>query len=217
MNFALASVCLYFGGSHSKFGLPAMAGEAEKVLQEWSVKIRRNLPTDRMPQRVIWSNKISETIKQKIEEGQPHIPISDEQAIHTQYRKGLNQLSGDNAKLQLGLSIQREETDILWWLIGAFSNDLQSPFSSLPSDVAAVIAGKELADHVSHYPGPLSAVHILRRVILSSGDQVAEASLKEMVARTPMSWRQRLAQETVEESLSYCPYTRRDGAKRDFR
>ena len=205
MNFALASVCLYFGGCHSKFGFPALAEEAEKTLQKLSVSIRSEFPTDTMAHRVIWSNKITAKIKQRIEEGQAHLPIADVQDIYAQYGRGLNQLAGDNAKLQWELRLQREETDILWWLTSAFSNDLEAPFASFPSDVASVIAGKELADLVSHYPGPLSAAHILQRMILNSANQVAEASLKEIVAQTPMSWRQKLGDETDGEVLRYCP------------
>ena len=202
MDIALAIVCLHFGGSHDDFGLPAMAEEAEKTLQSLSVAIRS---AGGISQYSITPSKVLAKLKKAIEEDQAQLPISDLEQIFSQYKNGLDQLAADNRNIRSALEIQKEETDILWWLTGAYSNDLKRPFKDFDRSIAAVIAGKELADHVTHRPGPLSIPNILDRMLLHSAGDIDAVSLRTVVTKIPMDWRKQLAPKIGNLALDYCP------------
>ena len=103
------------------------------------------------------------------------------------------------------MSILNEEVDVLWWLLGGYSNDLKQPFESMNGAVAAIIGGKELADHVVHLPGPISVRNILHRVIQKSEGNGAALPLGSAVTKLPMSWRRELVAEGADRALRYCP------------
>ena len=205
MDIALACVCLSFGGLHNDIGLSAMVEEAEKVLQDLSVSIRTKGTVQKVTRQVIAPSKVLAKLKEMIEEGQEQVPIDDLQEIFLQYGKGLNQIAKDNRQLQIALEIQKEETNILWWLMGAYSNDLKQSFVNFDKPIAAVIAGKELADHVTHRPGPLSVTNILARIVPHSADNADVLSLDALVTKIPMDWKRKLSQEIGDCTLDFCP------------
>ena len=205
MDIALACVCLSFGGLHNDIGLPAMVEEAEKVLQDLSVRIRTKGPVQKVTQRVITPSKFLTKLKEMMEQGEVQVPIDDLHEIFSQYGKGLNQIAKDNRQLQIALEIQKEETNILWWLMGAYSNDLEQSFGNLDKPIAAVIAGKELADHVTHRPGPLSVINILDRIVSHRADNADALSLDAVVTKIPMDWKRKLSQEINDRTLDFCP------------
>jgi hypothetical protein len=79
--------------------------------------------------------------------------------------KAVKGLSENVARLTYELKIQREETEILWWLMGRWSQALDKPFSEIPLAVAALIAGSELALMTAIFPGPRSAPAVLAQVL----------------------------------------------------
>ena len=205
LSIALATVCLHFGGLQEDTGLVALPIEAERVLKELSIGIRSSEAEQESRHRVITPSKALTTIKELIEQGNDHLPLTELEKILTQYGKGLNEINTANLRLQLALSIQKEETDILWWLMGAFSNDLQQPFVSLDPAVAAVVAGKELADHVRHEPGPVSVANILHRLVSQVADSSTAVPLSSAVVEFPMSWRKEVTGQADRRALQYCP------------
>jgi hypothetical protein len=50
-----------------------------------------------------------------------------------------------------------EESNIVWWVFGEHSRDIEVPFPELPSGFAAIVAAKELADLTLMLPGPKAA------------------------------------------------------------
>ena len=46
--------------------------------------------------------------------------------------------------LQINADLDREEIDILWWVLGGVSNILERPLQSLPTEVRVVITGVEI-------------------------------------------------------------------------
>lgn len=206
LAIALACVCLNFGGSYSDFGLSAMSDEAESILQGLSAAVRSTHAMEkRFPARVMVPAKTLARVKQLSEEGQDHVPIKELHDVLTQFGKGINQVTRDNRLLQDALATQREETDILWWLTGACSNDLNQPFASMGAGVSAIIAGKELADHVVQRPGPLSVTNILNRVIEKCEHPGVTHSLNALVTEVPMGWKTEVSDSTCGEALLYCP------------
>ena len=206
LAIALACACLHFGGSYSDFGLSAMSDEAESTLQKLSAAVRsKHAMEKRFPARVMVPSKTLAEVKQLSEDGHDHVPIQELYDVLTQFGKGINQITRDNRLLQDALTTQREETDILWWLTGACSNDMNQPFAEMGAGVSAIIAGKELADHVVQRPGPLSVANILIRVIEQCENPRVTPSLDILLAEVPMDWKRKLSDSTCEEALPYCP------------
>lgn len=61
------------------------------------------------------------------------------------------------------IAIQDEELEILWWIFGERSHDLDRTFSGVPSEARPLVFAKELADATQFLPGPSSAKAILSR------------------------------------------------------
>ena len=206
LAIALACACLNFGGSYGDFGLSAMSDEAECTLQGLSAAIRsKDTMEKQFPARVMVPTKILARVKQLSEEGHDHVPIQELHDVLIQFGRGINQVTRDNRLLQDALTIQREETDILWWLTGACSNDMNQPFAHMDAAVSAIIAGKELADHVVQRPGPLSVANILNRVIEKCGNPNVARSIGTLVTEVPMDWKRELSDSAFEGALPYCP------------
>ena len=53
--------------------------------------------------------------------------------------------------------LRQEESDILWWLFGEYSRDLEQHISELSLSASCIIVGKELADLILVFPGPIPA------------------------------------------------------------
>jgi hypothetical protein len=80
-----------------------------------------------------------------------------------------------------------EESDILWWLVGGYSRDLQLPFENNNSSLPLII-GKELAEMVSVLPGPYSANAILERALLQSKNGKDKITIESLLSALPPKW-----------------------------
>lgn len=61
------------------------------------------------------------------------------------------------------LRMQDEELQMLWWLIGEHSEDLDCNFGSIAGDIQPLVFAKELAGHTEILPGPASIKGLLSR------------------------------------------------------
>ncbi len=86
--------------------------------------------------------------------------------------------------------LQREDTDILWWLFAEHSRDLGHRMAELPLPGACLLAGKELADLTQVLPGPLAAAGVLDKMLRVVEPQLRGATaIQEAVNGTPRGWR----------------------------
>jgi hypothetical protein len=89
------------------------------------------------------------------------------------------------------VSILEEESNMLWWLFSEWSRDLEEPLCDLEAGVAAIIAGKELADLTKILPGHPAVRGFLQRAIAASRKDHAGAqvSIADAIDKTPIEWR----------------------------
>lgn len=205
LNAALTCICLQFGGSLDENTWPALLEEAETTIQDMSAGVRSNDMLNQNAGRNILPSKVLGRMKELIDEGHDHIPLQDLNSLVSQFAKVINQLGSNYSTLKSALALQREENNILWWLVGGYSNDLERSFDGMSGAVAGTIAGKELADHVIHLPGPLSVGSILHRVITRTIHNDLPVTLESLVPELPMHWRQTLVAEGFDAVLRYCP------------
>ncbi len=88
------------------------------------------------------------------------------------------------------MKVQREETNILWWVFGGYSRDLKEPIRALSSRAACVIVAKELADLTAILPGPSAAEAFLDQVLHCAEGAHPEVTIAEVVDAAPRSWRE---------------------------
>ena len=58
-----------------------------------------------------------------------------------------------------------EEVDLLWWVLGGFSDRAGVPLGELPPPLRAVYAGREMADRTTNIPGHVGAEGFLNRAL----------------------------------------------------
>ena len=94
--------------------------------------------------------------------------------------------------LQALLRVQDEELQMLWWLIGQRSWDLECTFDAIPRNGQPLVFAKELADATHVLPGPLAIDALLSRAGLkdSKGIVIADAinSMKSDWLQSIMKW-----------------------------
>ena len=66
-----------------------------------------------------------------------------------------------------------EEVDLLWWVLGEFSDHAGVPIGELPPPLRAVYAGREMADRTTNTPGHVGAEGFLNRAL---GDAASESA-----------------------------------------
>jgi hypothetical protein len=109
-------------------------------------------------------------------------------------RTGLARMLRDVRQSQRFLA---EETNVLWWVFGGWSRDLESRFSDMDLGVVALAAGRELASFAAEPSGPLAAEAFLDNVLRQSDPKLAKkVNLKDAINAAPRNWREKAARRS---------------------
>lgn len=88
------------------------------------------------------------------------------------------------------MEVLKEDSDILWWMVGEWSNDLNKPFSKVDLSTTSIISGKELADFISVLPGPLSADAVLYKILLlPATNSGGKDKFNKFIDDLPVEWK----------------------------
>ncbi|PKM46860.1 MAG: hypothetical protein CVV05_00140 [Gammaproteobacteria bacterium HGW-Gammaproteobacteria-1] len=98
-----------------------------------------------------------------------------------------------------------EETNILWWIEGGCSRDMNKSWAALKHGTA-IIAGTELADLTDAALGPRDAAALLARV-LSGAAGNGEEALASYVNALPADWARERTSNLDEGTLALMPLT----------
>lgn len=103
--------------------------------------------------------------------------------------------------------VYREDSQILWWMTGEWSRDLQKPFNQLKIPEACIVSGKELADLVGVLPGPYAAKAVLHKALsVFPEDNVKDITLSTAINQLDKVWRQQVANiYTAEKTKEITP------------
>lgn len=97
------------------------------------------------------------------------------------------------------IRIQDEELQMLWWLIGQRSEDLDCAFDAVPAEAQALVFAKELAEHTEISPGPSSIKGLLSRAGLKERRKIA---LSSAISAADVAWLQNLVADTEPSPVS---------------
>lgn len=92
-----------------------------------------------------------------------------------------NYLGTANEAISQIRTVQQEESDILWWLMGAHSLKTNLPFSKTKQSELALIAAYDLASITRLTPGPAAAEAFLDHVLRFAASKKEKTSLQDAV------------------------------------
>jgi hypothetical protein len=209
---ALATVCTDCQGMAPLIPVAEIKGLAQKYLSERSANLQRieELPT---------ISELETDLIEKLKALPTNAPGSSyTNSIHKPIRDMFNSLVGTLESIEKNfsstrkviesrMSFQQEETNILWWVFGGYSRDLEKPMTDFEVPAASLIAGKELADLITNIPGPFSARAFLDKILFpGQHEEQKPVTIKDAVNKTPKKWRERLLQKiNIDILKDFCP------------
>lgn len=103
--------------------------------------------------------------------------------------------------------LRQEESDILWWLFGERSRDLEVPFSELKNPSGCIIGAKEIADLTRILPGPFGVEAYLHKMLSLAHTKLdGTVTLSDAVVACPLEWqRQFVALAGLGSVVDLCP------------
>lgn len=111
----------------------------------------------------------------------------------TKIESNITTLLNNQKQLCKSIDVYKEDSNILAWLIGGWSNDLDKQLNDeITQSNVALILGKELADLVERIPGPYSAKAFLKKMLACCKLEEGNISLIEIVDALDESWKKHL-------------------------
>lgn len=171
--------------------------DANKTLDEQGCEVRAGLHTIAQEHRrrrafdaVLLSTEEEATFKQTIGANYPDLNQL-RAAIEKPFQTLLDAILRAESALDTAahrLRCADEETNILWWLLGGSSKDLDKPWSALLA-AAPLVAAWELADLTDVALGPQDAAALLERALPEAiGNKTKEQPLHVYVNAVPEEW-----------------------------
>jgi hypothetical protein len=197
------------GGSIARF-LEVSGGLADKVALATACAACQGLAPERPLPEIIdiarnYIEKRSVTIRSHREiqhftaadfglAGQPAPPPTVD-VLQTAIQKLISSANNAINELDRSLQIEREESNILWWLFAEHSNDMNCRIADMKLPVVSIISGKELADLTAFLPGVFSAEAFLDKMLRFANKKLKEITLREAVSNTPGEWKNKWIRE----------------------
>lgn len=188
--------------------------DVNRTLEEQVRESRAGLHTLAQEQRrrrsfdtIFLSTKEEETLKKIVS-----TEVGDHNQLRANFEKALllmlkavNRSENALEAAAHGLRCADEETDILWWLAGASSKDLDKPWSEL-KDATPLIAAWELADLTNVALGPQNAAALLDRTLSeATGDKGKKQALQVYVNAVPDEWAKKRVMMLDAQALDLAP------------
>lgn len=110
----------------------------------------------------------------------------------TENNKKLDSLYKKEKQNRQIISIYSEDSQILWWMTGEWSNDLDKSFHEIRQVDATLYIGKELADKIKNLPGPYSAKAVIHKMLdcCNKRNRCQTINLKDVVESLEVTWKE---------------------------
>lgn len=104
---------------------------------------------------------------------------------------GFVAIQSNQAELANSVRIYKEDSNILSWIVGGYSNDLRKPLSkTIKTNEIAFVMGKELADLIETVPGPYAAKGFIKKMLGLCKEDKGNLSLTDMIDLVGKEWRE---------------------------
>jgi len=204
---ALATICPSFQGKAKTAKVPDIQDRARKYLVQRSASLRTSAGA--MGKRIS-APQIDELLKTISEACSTNAltnlanPLND---LLTKLGKALQRIVQSTNHLQRNQWLCCEELEMLWWMQGKHSRDLEVPLDQIDLTAASIVAGKELADLTKVLPGPFASRAILHQILLREDSDINnEVVLSSAISALDQEWRQKWIQGLRDsETIDLCP------------
>ncbi|MBM7118261.1 GTPase-associated system all-helical protein GASH [Archangium primigenium] len=183
--------------------LDEISREVLAGVHEIAIELRKRKPFD--PSAISGSADTAATAMERVTAANDWLQLRT--AVTPVFQALLYAVRGAESELEAAMHNLRcadEETNILWWVEGGCSRDINKSWRSL-KEAASIIAGTELADLTDVALGPSNAAALLTRVASESKGQ--EIALAEFVNALPEEWARERTMKFDEGKLDLMPLT----------
>lgn len=111
-------------------------------------------------------------------------------------------LDSKNNNLMNENTIAQERIGILSWIVGEWSDWLETPLSEIKDINGAVVLGVELESLVRGYPGPYAAEAFLSKMLNKCKKGISEVSLTELIDEQEISIKEKIVNKYGDECES---------------
>lgn len=80
-------------------------------------------------------------------------------------KQNIDNIFNNFEKMQKINNLKSEDSEVLWWMIGEWSYDLNKSFKEIDEKFIPVLIGKEMADKVNVLPGPFAAKAVINKIL----------------------------------------------------
>lgn len=98
-------------------------------------------------------------------------------------------------------SIYREDSQVLWWLMGEHSNELDINLKGIDKTKACLALGKEASNFISNYPGPTAIKGVLNKMIGLCKGKAERLTLDKVIEQLPTEWKASFSSTINEDPL----------------
>ncbi len=202
---ALAVLCGTARGMGAKPQVGQLLTSARSYLAKEALLVRDARDDSEAPPEPGLAKQIDTVVEAAAEGGQK---LAEQlKAVLEPIEAELKHLRTRTDALTASLDTERERSEMLWWLLGEFSNERQVPLRKLPMPGACLIVAKDLIT-LSHFNlRPYAADAFLSRALHAVEPKLrATTSLLLAVNDTPEDWRRSLVSGVdLRESAGLCP------------
>lgn len=190
---ALAVLCAHCRGLRSEVLITDVITYSRDYVSEESLRVREvdDIGTIVIPTPITREelNALSTSVKEGSLESNPEVLVK----LMERLAEATIALSGVNetvSRLNRGLAIQQEETNILWWLFAEQSRDREAYVGDIDLPGLCLIVGKELADLTMLQPGARPAPAFVDRMLRTGRvDVPASSTIAAAVNSSSREWR----------------------------
>ncbi|MDQ3816397.1 MAG: hypothetical protein M3362_01750 [Acidobacteriota bacterium] len=140
-------------------------------------------------------------------------------SVDTRFSELVKPINAALESLYNTVKVNTEESNIYWWLAGAWSRDLEQPFEKLTAVEACLLLGKELSDLTEFQPGHNSAKGFLHRMFKFTKGRNPSAtkedtykvnkgtvSIREVINSVPTNWETDWVNDSQAQTvIDFCP------------
>lgn len=198
--FSLGLRAANFPGGRVKPVQPAMMTEAELYLRREAARVRPNDFEAAM--KLSTANVLKQLVK-TLTEAEAGTDEPKKAVASKAFRDAIPIALNTTAEMLARLITQvAEESAVLWWVLGEFSESLRKPVNALEQDAYALPAAAEAALRTLQVPPPPNMGALLARVLRACRPTEKKLSLGDYVKAADEQWR---TEQTKLGSVADCP------------
>ncbi len=208
-TLVLGLLCLGFGGKKLEY---PVSGLTQFTMEAWvhACHSNREIPNDFVINESLKTKKpVDSFLKDESLVESSNVQVLKD-TLSTIYQD-LNTIVRRLKKMESlpqSIKILSEECNILWWVFGGYSHDLQKPLSKFESHSVLIQIGKELADLTAIIPGIPSIKSLIHKAISQLGiEPDNKFSITKVIRKTHSKTQSTITDKLDKRILEFLPIT----------